>query len=284
VKLKECDVKIKIRNLKFTIIIYFLLLFCTDVFCHPKRIISLGPAITEQLYLLGVGDKIIANTIYCTRPPDAEKKEKIGTVVEHNIEKITALKPDLVIASSLTNPKTLNKLRNLGIKTIQFSYAKNFNEVCAQFLELGKVVGKAKEAKSIIMKAKSRIDSIRRKTKKLPQVKVFIQIGAKPLFTAPKDTFVNDFIELAGGINIAKEANSGLYSREKVIEQNPDVIVITTMGIVGEEEKKIWKKYKTINAVKNDRIYIIDSYKLCSPTPVSFVETLQEILKILHKK
>ena len=270
----------------------------------PNRIISLGPTLTEQLYLLNVGDKVIGNTIYCKIPEDAKNKEKVGTVIEQDLEKILTLKPDLVIASSLTNPKTVKKLNNLGIKVVRFRYAKSFNEICDQFLELGKVIGKGKEAKKIIKDVKYKVGLLKKKTivrnsaklvpaglpsnvsigglKQGARQKVFVQIGAKPLFTAIKDSFINDFIEFAGGINIAN-TKTGLYSREEVVAQNPDVIIITTMGIVGDNEKKIWKKYKTINAVKNNRIYIVDSYKLCSPTPVSFAETLKEIVEVLHK-
>ncbi len=253
----------------------------------PNRIISLGPTLTEQLYLLNAGNKIIGNTIYCQKPPDAKKKEKVGTLIEQDLEKILILKPNLVLASSLTNPKTIKKLNNLGIKVVQFSYAKNFNEICDQFLELGKVVGKKKEAERIIEKVRGKVALLKKKTmtknSAKAKQKVFVQIGAKPLFTATKDSFINDFIEFAGGINIAN-TKTGLYSREEVVAQNPDVIIITTMGIVGDNEKKIWKKYKTINAVINNRIYIVDSYKLCSPTPVSFVETLNEIVGILHPR
>ena len=253
----------------------------------PDRIISLGPTLTEQLYLLNAQDKIIGNTIYCKIPEDAKNKEKIGTIIEQDLEKIFALKPDLVIASSMTNPKTIKKLNNLGIKVIQFSYAKNFNEICRQFLELGEIIGNRKEAEKIIEKVRGNVELIKKKTMTKNSVnagqKVFVQIGAKPLFTATKDSFINDFIEFAGGVNIAN-TKTGFYSIEEVVAQNPDVIIIATMGIAVEEEKKIWKKYKTINAVENNRIYIVDSYKLCSPTPVSFAETLNEIVEILYPK
>jgi iron complex transport system substrate-binding protein len=116
----------------------------------------------------------------------------------------------------------------------------------------------------------------------LPAEKVFVQLGSKPLFAATKDFFINDLIEFARGINIFKDAQSGLVSREEVVRKNPDVIIITTMGITGEKEQKSWQQYKTVNAVKNNRIYLVDSDSMCSPTPVSFAELLETIAKILH--
>mgnify|MGYP001563998775 CR=1 FL=1 len=127
----------------------------------PNRIISLGPTLTEQLYLLNAGDKIIGNTIYCKIPPDAKNKEKVGTIIEQDLEKILTLKPDLVLASSMTNPKTVKKLNNLGIKVVRFSYAKNFNEICHQFLELGEIVGKKKEAQRIIEEVRGKEELIK---------------------------------------------------------------------------------------------------------------------------
>lgn len=249
---------------------------------YPQRIISLSPVITEEIYVLGVQDKLVGSTIYCLNPPEAEKLEKVGTVMEINLEKIVALRPDLVLATSLVKPGAKEKLKTLGIKVITFSAAKSFDQMSEQFLELGRIVGKEKKAQNLVAKAKDRVDLIRKEVIGLPRPKVFAQIGAKPLFAATRDYFINDFIEFAGGINIARDLSSGLYSREEVLRADPDVIFIVTMGIVGEQEKEIWKKYDVIKAVKNNRIHIFDARKLCSPTPVNFADTLEEVIKVLY--
>ena len=98
------------------------------------------------------------------------------------------------------------------------------------------------------------------------------------------DSFFNDFIQLAGGENIAADAPSGLYSQEMVLEQNPDVIIITAMGIAGEKEKRRWANFQSINAVKTRRIFIVDADKFCSPTPVSFAEALEQMSSLLHSE
>lgn len=249
---------------------------------HPQRIISLVPSVTENIYLLNAEDKLLANTTYCVRPEEAKKKEKIGTIIGTNLEKIVQLEPDIVLASSLTHPKTKEKLKNLGIKVVTFPQPKNFTELSRQFMELAKLMDKEKEGEEIVGAVKSKVASVKRNVEGLQKPKVFMQIGANPLFAANKDSFTNDFIELAGGTNIAKDARTGLYSREEVLKHNPDVIIIITMGIVGEREKRIWQKYTTVNAVKDNRIHIVDSYRFCSPTPVTFVEALEEMVSILH--
>ena len=281
--------KHKVRRLLSAVIFLFAVCagtFCSpeNIFSYPQRIISLVPSITEQLYLLEVQDRLIGCTIYCQRPPEARMKEKVGTVIEVNLEKVVSLKPDLVLTASLVDLKAIEKLRNLGARIVSFPQAKNFTQICEQFLELGRIVGKDEKAQEIIHKAEARVNAIKEKVKGLPELEVFVQIGARPLFAVTKDSFANDFIEFAGGINIAKDTKTGLYSREEVLKNNPDVIIIVTMGIVGEKEKETWQKFKALKAVRNNRIYIVDSYKMCSPAPVTFVEALEEIAGILHSE
>ena len=112
----------------------------------PKRIVSLSPAITEALYVLGLEDSIVGVTIYCQKPPRAQTKEKIGTLMEPDMERIVSLKPDLVLAMSLTSPKEIQKLKNLGLKVVTFQIPQDFNLLCDFFLQLGKVVGKEKDS------------------------------------------------------------------------------------------------------------------------------------------
>lgn len=249
---------------------------------NPKKIISLSPAVTESIYLLEAEDILIANTVFCTRPAKAKNKEKVGTLLEINIEKIVSLNPDLILASSLTRPKQIEKLKRLGYQVIQFEYAKSFNQICEQFIYLGELIGKKEEAIKIIKEIKIRVQQIKKTTDLLTKKKVFMQVGVKPLFTVSKDTYINDYIEFAGGINIASDSKAGIYSREKVFASDPDIIIIVLMGIEGDKEKKIWQNYKSLKAVKNNEIYTIDSYEICSPTPVIFLNALKKLIKIIH--
>ena len=252
----------------------------------PERIISLGQTITERIYLLGADRNLIADTVYCIQPEDAKYKEKVGTLLQANLEKIVALKPDLVIASNLARPKQLRKLKDLGIRVVQLSYPKNFSEICRQFLELGELLGKEEEAKEIIDNTRKKVAAIRMKTKNLPKKRVFIQLGIKPLHAVTKESFLNDYIEFAGGENIALNEGRGAYSREKVLKGDPEVIIISTMGTSegesGKKEKESWMKYGSIAAVKNQNIYIVNPDKICSPTPITFVEALREIAEMIH--
>jgi len=256
-------------------------LFLNFLFSENLKIVSLGPAITEDIYLLGKGDNIVGNTIYCNRPKEAKYKEKVGNVIDVNVEKIYSLRPDIVFATNLTNPKNVKKLKELGIRVEVFSYPKNFNQLCEQFLKIGEIIGEKEKAEEIIKEVRKEIEKIKEKTKNMGKNKVLVQIGTKPLWVAGEDTFIGEMVKFSGGDNIIK-GEGGIYSIEEIIKKNPEIIIITSMGIDTEEEKKTWQKYKMIDAVKNNKIFVVDSDKVCSPTPLTFLEVVKELYEILH--
>lgn len=268
-----------------------LILFFSSL-TYPQRVISLGPSLTEELYLLGAEEKLIGNTVYCTRPPQAKQKPKVGSILKISVEKIISLQPELVLAISLTPVKIKERLTRFGIKVVTFPSPQNFKELCDEFLQLGKLVGKEKKAKEILREVREEVVSLRRRVKHLPRVKVFIQIGAHPLFTITRFSYLNDLLKFAGGKNIAEFAEGKsiangagytLYSRERVVQENPEVIIITHMPSGrAEAEKHVWQRYQSIEAVQTERIYILPSDNFCNPTPVNFARALSVLIKILY--
>ena len=130
------------------------------------------------------------------------------------------------------------------------------------------------ECKTRLEEAKKNIPSDR-------YPKVFMEIGCDPLYTALPGSFMHDYIQQTGGINIAKDLDNAMISKEFVLLQNPDIIFIVGMGIVGENEISKWKEINSLNAVKNDKLFPLDDY-ICSPTPITFVETVEELIKLLY--
>ncbi len=250
----------------------------------PRRIISLNPSATETVYALGGGDRLVAVTIFCRYPQEAEKKDKIGTILEPDIEKIVSLQPDLVLITKEGNrKKTIEKLRELQIKVFAFNSIYTFDDIYERIEVSGKLLGKNEEADRLILKMKKRIEVLKEKVKERPKVKVFWQYGLEPIVTANKNTLANEMIELAGGINIAREAllRYPRYSLEEVTIQNPEVIILTSMG--GQEERALnkWGKFKSLKAVKNNRIHLINSDLVCNMGP-RLVNGLEEMVKIFH--
>ncbi|MFH1753461.1 MAG: helical backbone metal receptor, partial [Candidatus Omnitrophota bacterium] len=121
------------------------LVFCVDTGragASPERIVSLAPSLTEEIYTFGAQESLVGRTTYCRIPDTKRVIEIVGTVVEVNLEKIVSLKPDLVVATSLTELRAVEKMKLLGMNVVVFPMAKDFSELCAQMLVLGKLVGK----------------------------------------------------------------------------------------------------------------------------------------------
>lgn len=247
-----------------------------------QRIVSLAPSLTESLYYLEAQQKLIGCTSYCVSAK-ADKKEIVASAIKPNIEKIIKLKPDLVVGSSFTDPKDIATLKKFGIRVEIYHSPKSFDEICSQFISLGELVGKQRLAADIVKQSRNTLDKISKSFRWKSTPKIFFQIGADPIFTVLDNTFMADYITLLGGKNIASGLQQGSIGREFVITQNPDYIFITTMGVVGEDEKTTWGKYSTISAIKNSRIYVISEIA-CLPTPVTFVKTMEDISKLINNK
>jgi len=250
-----------------------------------QRVISLSPIITETIYLVGAQGKLIADTTYCNTPKEAQFKEKIGSVTQMNVEKIIRLQPDLVIASALSREKQLKILEGQSIHILRVRNPKTFEQMCEITLMIGKTLGQEPAARIIVDKAQKQANLILERTQNLVKPKVFLQIGLKPLHSANHEMFINEYIRYGGGINIAENESSGIYSREKVIRENPEVILIATMGTskrAGELEREKWMAFKSIDAVKENRVHVLDPEMICSPTPDTFVVGLGVVLPLLH--
>jgi iron complex transport system substrate-binding protein len=250
---------------------------------EAKRIVSLVPWVTKSLYLMGEQSRLVGCTSYCPVEP-SDHIAVVANAMSVNIEKTLTLKPDVVIASSLNKPETVENLKKLGVKVVLQPYPKSFEEICAYFVQIGELVGQGAKAKQIIDQQKARLAKLKAGIPAGKNPNVFIQIGAKPLFCAVPDTFMDDFIRFSGGKNSAAELKMGSVTREYVLKQNPDVIFIVTMGIVAQEEKDTWLGYQSLSASKSKKIFILDADKTCSPTAILFVDALEEMIKLMYSK
>lgn len=249
------------------------------------RIVSLGPLLTENVFLLGAGDSLVGNTIYCQRPEAARHKVKVGSVQELSIEKIVSLRPQLILANNLTPPQQIDRLRHLGFRVETFGQPATFAAICDQFLQLGQLLGLEKRAEAVVGQAREQVEAVRRAVAPYPRRKVFLQVGAHPLFSSVQRSFTNDFIVLGGGVNIAGDQLSGLMKTEQVVALNPDLIVIAVMGSqsgIAAEQKQHWLSYTAINAARSKQVYVMDPDAVCSPSPLSFAETLRVIARLIH--
>jgi iron complex transport system substrate-binding protein len=266
---------------------YLLILICIFIFINaktqvPERIISLAPSITKNLLLLDLETKMVGITSYCDLK-NAYDIPTVASAVEVNLEKIVSLKPDLVLATSLTKPETLEKLKILGLKVKYFPLPKSFMEIENQFQDIASLTQTSAKAKKILIEEREKQQQLYALIDTSSKLRIFMEIGSSPLWCVIPNTFMNDFITFSGCVNIANDLTNGAISRESVIIRNPDIIVIVTMGNIGKEEIDIWNSYAHLKAVKNKKIFVINSDLACSPTPIDLTKTLEQMIINIYK-
>jgi len=245
------------------------------------RIVSLVPAVTKSLQLLELEENIVGCTSFCP-VKDNQHTTEVASAIDVNIEQVYTLKPDLVITSSLIPPESSEHLKKLGLQVAFFHYPKSFNDLCQQLIRLGDLTNKSELANAIVHTAKQKLDLAQKTIPEAPKPLIFIEVGANPLFTAVPNTFMDDYITFVNGKNLAHDFTTGSITRETVLLRNPDIIFIVTMGIVGQQEKDTWHSYPSLSAAQNNKIFVLDADKTCSPTPTSFVYVVEEMIKRIY--
>ena len=272
------------------IAVVFITLSCTNTsnsnqksFGDGIRIISLAPSITKEIEELEMTGSIVGATSYCDIT-STNKDLIIGDAINVNIEKVLLLKPDVILTTALTKQSTIDFFRENEIKVHVVGKLDSFDDICRQFEELGKMIGQSEKALYVIAEAKHKVDSLKNTVhfSSLKQ-KVFIQIGVSPIFAVIPKTFMADYIKFAGCEIITEGFSTGTISRETILNRNPDVIIIATMGMMAVQEKELWESFKDINATKNDRIFIVDANVACVPTVNNFVIAFEGIVKLISK-
>lgn len=252
----------------------------------PQRIVSFAPSITEILYFLGLGDRVVGVTEYSYYPPEAQNKPKIGSYININLEKVLTLNPDLVIATKDGNPpQTVELLDGYNIPVYVIN-PRTFRDIIDTIFRLGRLLQVSEESLRKVSELEKRIQAVRERAKSIRPTKVFLQINIRPIMTVGRDTFHNDLIQTAGGINVFNDSPTPYprISAEEVIKRQPDVIFISSMERDGqfEEAMREWSKWDSIPAVRNGRVYMIDSDLIDRPTPRA-VLGLEYVSKILSQ-
>ena len=251
----------------------------------PQRIVSLAPGITETLYELGLDDKIAGVTSYCNWPLRARQKPRIGGFTNPSIEKIVSLKPDLIIATIDGNRKdTVNQLERIGLSVYVINPS-DTDKILNGILHIGEITNRNDAAKKLSEKLRRRLDNITAQTKNKSKPKVFFQIGLEPVITAGRGTLINELIGRAGGVNIAGHdtARYPRYSAEGIMAGSPDIILFAPMANDKEftAVKKFWQQFPGIPAVKNNKIYPINTDLISRASPRLF-DAIETMAVIFH--
>ena len=240
-----------------------------------QRVISLAPSLTESIYAVGGGDKLVGVTTYCNYPEVAKTVEKVGDTQTPNIERIVALKPDMVFVSTASQLEAfMRTLDQQGI-AVYVMDAKSIGEVFDDLRTLGGLLGTEGTASALIEGLDERVKGV---ISKEPR-RVFIQISNEPLFTIGKDSFLTEVVEKAGGESVTKEVPSGYpkLSKETASAMSPDVIILSD----SEDNREPNAVFKNSPAVKNGRVYRINADIISRPGP-RLVDALEHIAGFLH--
>jgi iron complex transport system substrate-binding protein len=223
------------------------ILICSEL---PQRIVSLAPANTEILYALNLGDKIVGVSSYCNYPPQSADKEKVGDFSNPNIEKIAALKPDLVLATGLEQDPAVAKLKKLGFNVYVID-PQNFNQLFDAITRIGELTGTGTYAFMLNQSIKTRISKLMQTigANVTSPPKIFIEISIQPLMTASRNTFLDEMINMLRAVNVAGDLPRPYcrISEEFVIRQDPDYIILTSpRGRAYFTANKAWAKTKAV--------------------------------------
>jgi iron complex transport system substrate-binding protein len=251
----------------------------------PQRIVSLAPNITEILYVLGLGERLVGVTQFSSYPPEASLKPKVGSYINLNVEKIISLSPELVIGTvDGNNPGVVSLLEQAGIQVFIVNPRK-VKQIIDTIASIGEVCGVNEKADIVVGQLNRRVNRIIRRIASRERPLVFLQINVRPIMTVNRNTYHHDLIRLAGGRNMAED-ESITYPRislEEVIRRKPDVIIVSSMERGGRFEKarQAWLRWKSIPAVKNNRVHLIDSDLIDRPSP-RIIDGLDAMARIIH--
>jgi cobalamin transport system substrate-binding protein len=250
----------------------------------PERIVSLAPGLTETLFSLGLGDRVVGVTDYCNYPPEALRKPKIGGL-NPNMEKILALKPDLVVGvAGLFQQENLIRFERFHISYFvadPISVEKIFHAI----LILGKMTGVPERAEENVQGLRDRLERIRRSAHSAAPPRLLYVVDPEPIISVGKKSYLNDLIRDAGAINITGEIDKAypLVSMEFVLRENPQVIILATEAgrNLTEQQKRRWEKWTTIPAVRDRKIYEVNRDLMNRPGP-RVLDGLEEMTALLH--
>ena len=248
---------------------------------HALRIVSLSPYLTESLILLGAGDDIVGITSVSCKMFGL-KKDVVGDTLNINIEKILSLKPDVILVTPMNKIGRIQKLDELGIDIEYFPMEKTFDECCGSFLRLAGLVGKEEKARRIIEQSQKKLSAIKNMLKRAEVKRVFIEIGNAPLITAGGNCYLDELIRYAGGVNTAGNIGKGFFRivREKVLELNPDYIIIISAN--GKNSLKKWQSFPFLKAVSSNGLIVLNPDIFSRPNPLSFIEAVSILARHIH--
>jgi len=251
---------------------------------RAARVVSLAPSMTEIVYALGAGDRLVGVTTYCDFPPAAKTKPRIGGIYTPNLEAILDLRPDLVLATSEGNREEhVRALEDLHLPVFVVRPV-DFASVLESIARVGEVLDRAAEAQRLVAGMQARADAIARAVAGARRPRVLYVIWGSPLIVPGRDTLITDLIRRAGGDSItAQEALPyPLFSVEEVVARDPEWIILGQHGEVSVDDRlREWQALTLLPAVRQGHVRPVDGDLVHRPGP-RIVDGLDALARIVH--
>ena len=247
------------------------------------RIVSLAPNLTEIVYAVGAGDELVGDTDYCDYPAAAKSVVKIGDTMHPSIERIVALKPQIVLVSTASQLEAFTRQLDQQNIVVYVTNPQSLEDVFRSIQTLGDLFGHHDATATMVADLRQRAAAVEVATKNVKPVKVFYQVSDEPLYTIGRDAFLTDLIRRAGGVSVTADVPAAFprYSDEAALAARPDAIILPTGGSMASANSKVAPALKDSPAVLNNRIYKIDENHLQRPGP-RLVDGLEEMARALH--
>ena len=277
----------RVSLLRALLVAYALVFAAAATAAEPLRIISLAPSVTETVFALGLGDRLVGVSVYCDYPPEAERIDRVGTFLTPNVEVIVAKHPDVIIAvPSPGNQGSVQALRRLGLKVVLVDPS-TVAEIKESLVTIGRELDHEAAARALVARIDAHIAAVQARLDGAPARKVLMVVGQTPLVAVGSGTFQDELIRMAHGINLAASVG-GTWPRlsiEFAIAAAPEVIIDTSMG--NEEQvgaapaMEFWNAFPTIPAVRDRHVYGYKAYQVLRPGP-RIGEAFEALAHFIH--
>ena len=250
-----------------------------------NRIVSLAPNLTEIVFALGDGNHLVGDTDFCDYPPEALQKPHVGGPVNPNLEEVVALKPDLVVATSINRRETVNALDRIGLPVYSVRDPHSVEEMIASVEHLGDALGMEKSATSLAEDLRGRLAALDRRLAVTTPRRVLFVVWTDPLISVGRDSFIADALRRAGGRSVVNtKAEWPHVSMEEIVRLQPEVLVFASAH-AGDthrdiDELRTRPGWKNLAAVQNGEIVVV-SDAINRPAP-RMMDAIEQLARALH--
>ncbi len=248
-----------------------------------ERIVSLAPNMTEIVYAVGAGDRLVGRTSMCNYPPEAKRVPAVSDTLQPNIESIIALRPQLVLVSTASQLEAFTRQMDQQNIPVYVTDPHDLEGVFRTIQTLGEILGERERAAKVVADLRVRLEAVEKAVKDREPVSVFYQVSAKPLYTAGRDSYITDVIWRAGGKSVTAGVPGAWpkYSDESALASQPDAIIIATFDSMNKEGMDLAESLQSSPAAKNGKVFGISGDFLSRPGP-RLVNGLEEMARKLH--